>query len=650
MTAMRAIIIWSISVMLVSLASEPVRGQHAMGDGRALDNNLQQGAGKHNQPAGEANYLLRNALITGNVPGLGFFHDDVDYRAPGEFISGFEGDSEGTTDDLFSFNSRSLSVGYSAIREGPLDLNGYGSRGAPPILYRSNTGPSSADFYFGTGNYWLVEQRDATYRAHGLPAVPRDALRQPTLTTDQILDAMEGQNRQYFSLPIAPNLDARFREQLGEVEEPAHDDEITETPSRAGIIRESIRAPGDEPSFAPTSDLPVDATSGGVPLDLPPAVEIGSLLQHQQQLERVGADPSRSLEERIAQIETRMFDPLGETTAPIGEDVYLGLLSRIRGQRTSSAQQGQETHTSEQPTSIEVELGIEAELEAALQTEQQTDLRPVLDPDRALLPDLVALDSDPLRLEVLEPPSTEQLEAARAKRAQAIRSFLGLDPEPAEEEETEDNSASIEDEEAEEETEDPLLLDEMLNELLEILDYDLAGLATLASDKSSEVEQLMRKAEAQMAEGLYIDADFTYRRVLNVESDHVLGRVGLIHAQLGGGMIRSAAFNLRILFEHHPEMIAARYGPAVMPSSERIVWIRKQLDKIIDLTTRAEPAVVLAYLGYQTRSAELVTYGLDVAQTRRPKDPLIALLRGIWVDGEDGSNKLTDPAEQDPQK
>jgi hypothetical protein len=44
-----------------------------------------------------------------------------------------------------------------------------------------------------------------------------------------------------------------------------------------------------------------------------------------------------------------------------------------------------------------------------------------------------------------------------------------------------------------------------------------------------------------------------------------------------------------------------------------------------------QPAFLLAYLGYQTGSREVTKYGLDVAQTRTPLDPLLPLLRKVWL-------------------
>ena len=46
----------------------------------------------------------------------------------------------------------------------------------------------------------------------------------------------------------------------------------------------------------------------------------------------------------------------------------------------------------------------------------------------------------------------------------------------------------------------------------------------------------------------------------------------------------------------------------------------------------ADPGIMMAYLGYQINSRQLVRYGLALAQTSDARDPLLPLLRQIWLD------------------
>ena len=98
-------------------------------------------------------------------------------------------------------------------------------------------------------------------------------------------------------------------------------------------------------------------------------------------------------------------------------------------------------------------------------------------------------------------------------------------------------------------------------------------------------------------------------------------------------MIRSAAHSLRILYEKHPELIATRYGENLLPKASRLKWVQGELQNMINNpTSTADPGLMMAYLGYQVDSRQLIRYGLAVAEGRSPKDPLLPLLRRIWLD------------------
>ena len=99
-----AMVVWAVVAM-----GQRARAQDALGDGRALDSNLQVGSGGINQPGQAPAYLRANDVITGNVSGLGFFRDNVGYGATGEF-----GDRLGS-DDLFRIQARNLAPGQSAV-------------------------------------------------------------------------------------------------------------------------------------------------------------------------------------------------------------------------------------------------------------------------------------------------------------------------------------------------------------------------------------------------------------------------------------------------------------------------------------------------------------------------------------------------------
>lgn len=171
------------------------------------------------------------------------------------------------------------------------------------------------------------------------------------------------------------------------------------------------------------------------------------------------------------------------------------------------------------------------------------------------------------------------------------------------------------------------------------LNYDLPRLETLASNKQTRVANLTREAEAALANGKYLTAESRYRQLILDVKDDPLPRVGLVHAQLGAGMFRSAGMNLRALFVQHPELIAARYDEKLLPPQDRLQWIQRELQTVISQGEGGKDSpLLMAYLGYQADSRQLVRYGLALAQAESPRDPLLAVIREIWLDGDDESS------------
>ncbi len=171
------------------------------------------------------------------------------------------------------------------------------------------------------------------------------------------------------------------------------------------------------------------------------------------------------------------------------------------------------------------------------------------------------------------------------------------------------------------------------------LNYDLPRLQSLASNRQTRVAETMREAEAALAEGRYLTAEARYRQLLRELKDDPMPRVGLIHAQLGAGMFRSAGMNLRALFVQHPELIAARYDARLLPPEDRLQWIQTELQNVISQGEGGPDApLLLAYLGYQADSRQLVRYGLALAQAQSPRDPLLAVIREIWLDESETSS------------
>jgi hypothetical protein len=210
---------------------------------------------------------------------------------------------------------------------------------------------------------------------------------------------------------------------------------------------------------------------------------------------------------------------------------------------------------------------------------------------------------------ILEDPDQEQVEEAEQKSQEAVEQAFGA-------EEDRDRYVGL----------------EHLKKLVEELDYDLPPLESLAGDVETRVNERMKLAESALIAGKYLTAESLYQRVLIDAPNMTMARVGLVHAQLGGGLIRSAAFNLRLLFEEHPELIATHYAENLLPNGSRLQWVQNELQKMItDANSPGDAGLMLAYLGHQVGSRQLVRYGLAVTEADNPNDALVPLLRQIWL-------------------
>jgi hypothetical protein len=142
MTIVRIVLV----VGLLGLLPMRSYGQQALGDGRALDHNLRVGSGGRNGGGQKTDYQSRNAIITGNVSGLSYFHGSVPYRAAGEFRVNVPSNQQ------FRFHAQSVQP--SSQRSLPL--------GNRQRVYRSMSVPRSGDVATAQAGTNLLLGRDTT--------------------------------------------------------------------------------------------------------------------------------------------------------------------------------------------------------------------------------------------------------------------------------------------------------------------------------------------------------------------------------------------------------------------------------------------------------------------------------------------------------
>lgn len=604
--------VWSVMAVagLTSAGVMPALGQTAAnnGGGRALDASPQVGSGGSNRLENQVDYAARNDLITGNVAGGFGFQDSVGYSAPGAFQ-----DSLGS-DSLFSFRAASLPSsplvanlpGAGTIRGGNVVVfNDYTSiptgrevntptRFAPtggvfrvsrdytdanPVQFTldrsvANTYNTQFNATPGTNTLGVLQIQDGSalaVTADPLTGVRRRAL--PALPETSI------NNNLNLGTPLTPGLDTDTR--LRGFDDSTQSNFIPNQPLNSNDVFTQGDAGNVGAGLAARSAF-TDAT--GL---VKPSLQLGQLT-----VNNANASPA-TLELRVKQLQESIFGTTagnaarntpGRTEAE-PENAYTNLLKEIREQSQQSAD----------------------ERAAALESE--------------------GFDPRPEWMRALDEPSEDEVDAAEGTLEATMQRIRDRSARlRGEETESSSNDAAAE------AGEDGDAGTEALNELMSDLSYNVR-LETLVAAREGRVNQLFAEAEEQMAAGQFLNAERTYRQVRIEAANNPLGLAGLIHAQLGAGMVRSAAFNLRELFEDHPELIATRYGQNLLPPQERLEWLQKELQRMIDTQSGAiDPGLMMAYLGYQIESRPLVRQGLAIAQNASPIDPLLPVLRGIWLD------------------
>ncbi len=614
----------------VSVPGSPALAQQQVGSsGRAHDANPQVGSGGRNNPVESQalDFRQRNDLITGNVTGGGAFQGNINYSAPGEFQGNLG------SDDLFRFRAQSFQSAPTSLSATAPSV----SLGGVPSVYRGFSTPTAGAGVLNAQAYQTT----------------RVAPSGGNTTYAQIVGA-----NPYTYTSAAQGFQDRAA-QLGYTTLEGQTFAVTASPL-LGLRQDQISLPGDVlrtdlgvPAMAPAlREQRLDQMEQPAPT-LTPEEQAQEAARDPRLQTRLEAEPFRPL---LTEDYRRQVLGLGAEGQPGGD----GMMSPF-GQQDPMAQrdggvneQGQITPTLLVGRQLQGMLGGTGrggEADAATEQrinrvgeglmnraaqQQQTGQRQsaysqVLEamqrqPDARPADPTPPAPRDPGVGSPLEPVQNEAIVQAEIDRMRALDRVYGH------------RAGQVGQEDAD--RRDPLRAaqqSEAMQQLLNQLNYDVAPLPSLAGEDQGQGAQMLREAEQALASGQYFDAENLYRQVMNMYPQDPMPRVGLVHAQLGAGMIRSAAVNLRQLFESHPEVIAARYEANLLPQEERLQWLRGELQRAIETGEGgAEPGLLLAYLGYQVRSSQLIRYGLATAESRAPRDALLPVVRAIWLDGRSG--------------
>lgn len=140
----------------------------------------------------------------------------------------------------------------------------------------------------------------------------------------------------------------------------------------------------------------------------------------------------------------------------------------------------------------------------------------------------------------------------------------------------------------------------------------------------------MARGQELLAEGMYFDAEERFVTALSIRPEDPTALIGRTHAQLGAGLLLSAASNLRSVFQANPEIVGVRYAKGLLPKTSRLETMLNELTFARSLPP-AGAGLLRAYVGYQYQDAALLSKGLEELAAGDQADKALAeLLGAVW--------------------
>lgn len=621
--------------LALALLPAPALAQNALGDGGALDRNLQRGSGGRNTRvrdiAGEIRY--QNAIVTGNAPGGLSFRGNVGYTAPEDFRERLG------SNDLFPFLRETALPAAAATASRPTasilpyqsaipgfapGLAGAGTR--PLYVERAGAGAFGAEISTLTSTSSLLTQR---------------ALRPVVVGSGRTLDGRD------VALAASPLLGLRTLEVPAAAPSPTGATGAAPTPIGA-------EHPGP-------SDVPIDpilSEMRALPAITPDtsglADPTGARLQRQvwtfSGLEPIARGARQPLIPRATDaLDLSAPDTL--VTTQQRSDAYREVMDRLRLELAADRQQ----QTEQQPTEPPGErpagaAAIQADLEARLNELRRRltgegDSVPLMPPQEpAAQPATPSGDQQQLPTPG-GPPDTSLPTGAQQQPTRRGGAIL---PPPRVPRPGAEPPRELTPEERERRRErmaragirDPMAaaLDPRTVEALKRSRTTVRDLRTPSVADNLVYAENMAAGQAFLAEGRYFDAEERFVRAAAAIPGDAMAAVGRIHAQIGAGLYMSASMNLRTLLSLRPELVATRYASELLPSAQRWAEIEGQLRSRAggeDPGAARAASLLLAYLGYQMSDSDSVRDGLqalrDTAELDVPSEAaFVELLTQVW--------------------
>ncbi len=158
-----------------------------------------------------------------------------------------------------------------------------------------------------------------------------------------------------------------------------------------------------------------------------------------------------------------------------------------------------------------------------------------------------------------------------------------------------------------------------------------AGMRAMSQQRQWHSSNAMSQATDALKAGRYFDAERLYKSVLLSDPKSHEASIGMLCAQLGSGMVRVTAMNLREHMTKFPQHMAYKMDKKLLPSRNRLEWVREQAENLMKQYGNYDAALLIAFMGYQTSDKQLLQYGLGLAQKHLPGDKLVAELSRAWL-------------------
>jgi hypothetical protein len=563
--------------------------QDALGSGRALDANLQQGGSRVNPLGRNANIAqevrFRNAIVTGNAPGGLSFRGDAGYIAADDFRANT---GENT---LYDFQRDSLYSGLATR----------GIRNIDALRSQMSLTTGGAPT-FDSGGLFIQ-------RAGAGASVADLRTAQPQLSIDPFTTRF-GSLRSTASFVSAQSIEPQF---FGTTQDQNGTPYAIGSSPLRGVIAQPLLA-NPEAAVAPLPELPGSSVvptqqpaGAGSPQTsaTPNAAAPGGLTFRPGDL---GSEEPR--ERRPGEVgQTPANNRISDAVDP----AFLGtnVISNRAPTRSAYDQIIQDFTT---PIPVEPAPDAAPDQPAAANAPTTAETRTFLE------------RVEDLRREILGLPSREEEAAANAEEGGA-EALEVIDPETGEVIPQPARSEALRS-----------VRDRAAETFGEAAAPTLDSLVPTGADPTV-YNRYLRDAEAMLRAERWFDAEEAFTRAINRRPGDPIASAGRVSAQLGASMYLSASVNLRALFASHPEMAAVRFREGLFLQGNRleqvIIYLRDEAQK--DRPFGRDAALLLAYIGYQTGNTRDVRnafadYDRNAMNLGHAPDPLVEMLKGAWLD------------------